>query len=202
MAGLSATDVEFFTKVTNDISVKYFSAQVKLSRINVLLLAGTLASATRSLHWTARGREEEEGEETGFDTVALYLTQGQNIWHSGIIFNTVPQYFNSRKFHTGTQYVTQWHNILHRDTIIDTVHCCGIIFDTGTKSLTHWHNGLGHQLGNFSTTLGTMPKYVNYGQICQICIFGCTFGRAKYGQVGCPWKDLAKCSSDALVLGQ
>ena len=108
-----------------------------------------------------------------FDTVSQYLTHGQNIWHSGIIFNTVPQYFNSRKFHTGTQYVTQWHNILHRDTIIDTVHCCGIIFDTGTKSLTHWHNGLGHQLGNFSTTLGTMPKYVNYGQICQICILGC-----------------------------
>ena len=33
-------------------------------------------------------------------------------------------------------------------------------------------------------------------------IFGCIFGRAQYGQVGCPWKDLAKCSSDALVLGQ
>ena len=25
---------------------------------------------------------------------------------------------------------------------------------------------------------------VKYGQICQICTFGC----AKYGQVGCPWK--------------
>ena len=33
-------------------------------------------------------------------------------------------------------------------------------------------------------------------------IFGCIFGRAQYGQVGCPWKDLAKCSSYALVLGQ
>ena len=32
-------------------------------------------------------------------------------------------------------------------------------------------------------------------------IFG-IFGRAKYGQVGCPLKDLAKCSSDALALGQ
>ena len=28
------------------------------------------------------------------------------------------------------------------------------------------------------------------------------FGRSKYGQVACPWKDLAKCSSDGLVLGQ
>ena len=27
-------------------------------------------------------------------------------------------------------------------------------------------------------------------------------GRAKYGQIGCPWKDLAKCCLDALVLGQ
>ena len=26
------------------------------------------------------------------------------------------------------------------------------------------------------------------------------FGRSKCSQVGCPWKDLAKCSSDALVL--
>ena len=26
-------------------------------------------------------------------------------------------------------------------------------------------------------------------------IFGRIFGRAKYGQVGCPWKDLAKCCS-------
>ena len=38
-----------------------------------------------------------------------------------------------------------------------------------------------------------------------IAIFGIfkhVFGRAKYGQVGCPWNDLAKCSSDALVFGQ
>ena len=33
-------------------------------------------------------------------------------------------------------------------------------------------------------------------------IFGCIFGRVQYGQVGCPWKDLEKCSSDKLVLGQ
>ena len=33
-------------------------------------------------------------------------------------------------------------------------------------------------------------------------IFGCIYKRAQYGQVGCPWQDLAKCSSDALVLGQ
>ena len=34
-----------------------------------------------------------------------------------------------------------------------------------------------------------------------LAIFG-IFVRAKYGQVGCPWKYLAKCSSDTLVLGQ
>ena len=33
-------------------------------------------------------------------------------------------------------------------------------------------------------------------------IFGRVFGRPKYGQVGYPWKDLAKCSSDALTLCQ
>ena len=33
-------------------------------------------------------------------------------------------------------------------------------------------------------------------------IFGRVFGRAKYDQVGYPWKDLAKCSSDALTLYQ
>ena len=40
--------------------------------------------------------------------------------------------------------------------------------------------------------------------VSQIYIFGhiCIFGRSKYGQVGCLWKDLAKCSSDALFLGQ
>ena len=49
MTGTSATDVEFFTKVTNDFFVKHFSAQVKFSKIKVLLLVDTLASATRSL---------------------------------------------------------------------------------------------------------------------------------------------------------
>ena len=29
----------------------------------------------------------------------------------------------------------------------------------------------------------------------------CVFGHSKYGQVGCPWKDLAKCSSDLLSKG-
>ena len=38
--------------------------------------------------------------------------------------------------------------------------------------------------------------------ILQNIVFGGIFGRSKYGQVGCPWKDLAKCSSDALFLGQ
>ena len=42
----------------------------------------------------------------------------------------------------------------------------------------------------------------NMRQKCIFGIFWHVFERAKYGQVGCPWKDLAKCSSDALVLGQ
>ena len=33
-------------------------------------------------------------------------------------------------------------------------------------------------------------------------ILGRVFEHIKYGQVGCPWKDLAKCCSDPLVLGQ
>ena len=33
-------------------------------------------------------------------------------------------------------------------------------------------------------------------------IFGHVFERANYGQVGYPWKDVAKCSSYALILGQ
>ena len=41
------------------------------------------------------------------------------------------------------------------------------------------------------------PKYAKYGQRCQTWYLWCIFGRAKYGQVGCPWKDLAKCSSYA-----
>ena len=40
----------------------------------------------------------------------------------------------------------------------------------------------------------------NYDQICQIWYLRRIFGSAKYGQVRCPWKDLAKCSSGALTL--
>ena len=40
-----------------------------------------------------------------------------------------------------------------------------------------------------------MAKYAKYAYM------GAYLG-AKYGQVGCPWKDLTKCSSDGLVLGQ
>ena len=39
-------------------------------------------------------------------------------------------------------------------------------------------------------------------QKCIFGIFGRLFERAKYGQVVRPWKDLAKCSSEVLVLGQ
>ena len=40
------------------------------------------------------------------------------------------------------------------------------------------------------------PKYAL--KDTYLAMFG-IFGRAKYGQVRCPRKDLAKCSSDALV---
>ena len=46
------------------------------------------------------------------------------------------------------------------------------------------------------------PKYAYLAYLAIFGIFGRVFGRPKYGQVGYPWKDLAKCSSDALVLGQ
>ena len=39
-------------------------------------------------------------------------------------------------------------------------------------------------------------------EICQLWYLGRVFGRSKYGKVRRAWKDLAKCSSDALVLGQ
>ena len=57
-----------------------------------------------------------------------------------------------------------------------------------------------------SKTKTKMAKILHYQcqicQICRICIFQCVFRRATYCQVECPWKDFAKCSSDALVLGQ
>ena len=64
-----------------------------------------------------------------------------------------------------------------------------------------------HQ-GNVQTTGGALRAAARPWLIwsAQICIFGCIFGRiigrSRIGQVGCPWKDLAKCSSDALFLGQ
>ena len=54
--------------------------------------------------------------------------------------------------------------------------------------------------GTPSLTISGAPKYAYLMAI--FGIFGRVFGRPKYGQVGYPWKDLAKCSSDALVLGQ
>ena len=39
------------------------------------------------------------------------------------------------------------------------------------------------------------PNTGKYGQIRQIQYLGCVFGHAKHGQVGCPWKGLAKCSA-------
>ena len=44
-------------------------------------------------------------------------------------------------------------------------------------------------------TIFGMPKYAPH-------LFGLVFERAKYGQLGCPRKDIAKSSSDALILCQ
>ena len=46
------------------------------------------------------------------------------------------------------------------------------------------------------------PKYPIWRIWPYLAVFGQVFERAKYGQVGCPRKDLAKCSSDALTLDQ
>ena len=53
----------------------------------------------------------------------------------------------------------------------------------------------------------TPLKYIQCIQIRALkfpflAVIGGVFERAKYGQVGYPWKDLAKCSSGALALGQ
>ena len=51
------------------------------------------------------------------------------------------------------------------------------------------------------------PDYLNLLRLsqfrAQIPYFAylAVFERDRYGQVGCPWKDLAKCSSDAVFLG-
>ena len=52
------------------------------------------------------------------------------------------------------------------------------------------------------STLKYAPKYAKYGQICQILNLGRVFWGARDGQVGYPWKELAKCSVDALTLCQ
>ena len=36
--------------------------------------------------------------------------------------------------------------------------------------------------------------------LAYLAVFACVIERAKYGHVGCPWKDLARCSSDALTI--
>ena len=54
--------------------------------------------------------------------------------------------------------------------------------------------------GTPSLTISGAPKYAYLMAI--FGIFERVFGHAKYGQVEYPWKDLAKCSSDALFLGQ
>ena len=36
--------------------------------------------------------------------------------------------------------------------------------------------------------------------LAYLAVFACVIEHAKYGHVGCPWKDLARCSSDALTI--
>ena len=52
------------------------------------------------------------------------------------------------------------------------------------------------------TIFGALKYPPKYGQIHQIRYLGRVFGHDKYGQVGYPWKDLAKCKSEALTLCQ
>ena len=47
-----------------------------------------------------------------------------------------------------------------------------------------------------------LPKMHIWPYLAILGIFGGVFERVRYGQVGRPWKDLAKYCSDALVLGQ
>ena len=58
--------------------------------------------------------------------------------------------------------------------------------------VTNWVAG---QISDCEKYRSTPLDYIWRAQICaKKCIFG-IFERAKYGQVGCPWEDLAKCSS-------
>ena len=50
--------------------------------------------------------------------------------------------------------------------------------------------------------LKILKRVQPYGQIWPNMHFWRIIGRAKYSQEGCPWKDVVKCSPDALVLGQ
>ena len=68
--------------------------------------------------------------------------------------------------------------------------CFSGISQSGTYYSYNWHYYI-----SFWHVLIILSKY---GQIYKICIFE----RANYGQVGCPWKDIAKYTSEALVLGQ
>ena len=52
------------------------------------------------------------------------------------------------------------------------------------------------------TIFGDLKEAPKYGQIWPNAVLGCVLGCANYGQVGYPWKDLAKCNSDALTLCQ
>ena len=118
---------------------------------------------------------------------------------------------------SGHQLVTKWFEETFENTIVQT----NVTPETLSNS---WHVIIKLILARICTNIGdrTERKWdiwriylfddVFHDFFAWFCsylaylaifgIFGCIFGRAQYGQVGCPWKDLAKCSSDALVLGQ
>ena len=58
----------------------------------------------------------------------------------------------------------------------------------------------------FCKTFSGIPSLTLFGipntYLVYVAIGGREIDRTKYGQVGYPWKDLAKCSSYALLLGQ
>ena len=95
-------------------------------------------------------------------------------------------------------FITLHHFLHHLLSMVPKVIFSGtILCGRGKYTMTHDMSLKQRFIMTFVfSTAGVLVA--KYGQICKICIFGC----AKYGQVGCPLKDLAKCSSDALVLGQ
>ena len=66
---------------------------------------------------------------------------------------------------------------------------CNFNREIGPKMIIGHNFWLGSPIDTSSTRLNCILPY--------LVIFGSVFERAKYGQVRYPWKDLAKCCSDA-----